>query len=92
LQHGLEGEVGAGLHGGGLVIETDFVGLDACVAPRGSASSCSYRRGETVERGSKLTVELLEDTVHGAGAAAAGHAHVECVCVVGHLGGWCVLG
>lgn len=31
-----------------------------------------------------LTIEFLEDTLHGAGAAAAAHGDVELVLVVGH--------
>lgn len=37
-----------------------------------------------------LTIELLQDTLHGAGAAAAGHGDVELVVVLGHFGEWWV--
>ena len=37
--------------------------------------------------GKVLTVELLQDALHSAGAAAARHLHVEGVLVLGH-GGW----
>ena len=33
-----------------------------------------------------LTVQLLEDTLHGTGASATGHSHIELVLVVRHGG------
>jgi len=36
----------------------------------------------------RLTLELLEHALDGAGAAAAGHGDVELVVVLGHFGGW----
>jgi hypothetical protein len=36
----------------------------------------------------RLTLELLQHALHGAGAAAAGHGDVEFVVVLGHFGGW----
>lgn len=41
-------------------------------------------------RGRELTIELLEDALYGARAAAAAHADVELVCVGRHFVG-CVL-
>lgn len=38
------------------------------------------------ERGGWITVEFLEDSLHGAGAAAAGHCDIEFVVVFGHCG------
>jgi len=35
-----------------------------------------------------LTIELLEDTLDGAGATAAGHCDVEFVVVFGHVCCW----
>jgi hypothetical protein len=37
----------------------------------------------------RLTVEFLEDTLHGTRAAAAAHADVELVVMARHLGVYC---
>lgn len=37
------------------------------------------------KEGSEFTVEFLEDTLNGAGAAAAAHANVEFVLMFGHF-------
>jgi hypothetical protein len=61
------------------------------VRGRGLVGRCKGRKMGSQEKGrqEKLTVELLEDSVDGAGAAAAGHADVELVGVlVGHFVWW----
>jgi len=40
----------------------------------------------------RLTIELLEHALDGAGAAAAGHGDVELVVVFGHFGGLWLVG
>lgn len=80
----LVGEVGDDL--GGLVLEGDFVALDAC----GTLAACAPGwRGKG--NGEEHTVKLLEDAVDGAGAAAAGHCDVELVGVRSHCAGFACL-
>lgn len=74
----------------GLLLKRDIVALNACIASihvsqSDTASRCCAwrcRAGRGCWR--SRTVKLLEDTVDGAGAAAASHGDVELVRVARH--------
>ncbi|EWG52977.1 hypothetical protein FVEG_17044 [Fusarium verticillioides 7600] len=75
LEDGIVGEGGDDL--GGLVLKGHIVALDTC---KGMLLAAASGRSGRIH-----TVELLEDSIDGTGAAAAAHGDIELVSVsVGH--------
>jgi hypothetical protein len=85
LQNGCVVQVLLGCDGCGLALEGDVEVLDAC---EDACQLLLYGWEWGIWKAVRLTIELLQHALHGAGAAAAGHGDVELVVVLGHFEWW----